>query len=449
MWKALKNKKDPNMKNPYKFATKVIHAGQSPDETTGALLPPIYATATYVWDEVGKPKSHKYSRASNPTRDVLEQLVAALEGSQYGVAFASGMAAIDGVIRACLQAGDHVVVSDDVYGGVYRLFEKILRKYELMFTYVDTTNPENVENAIRDETRMIWLETPTNPLLKVSDLEAISNIVQQANLQRLPQGEQVEEQIPETRILTTVDNTFMSPYFFQPFKWGADISVHSTTKYLSGHDQLIGGIVVVRDDPTRWYYKQRPVEGSVFVEAGIEPPKGERQTELVNTIYQEVKFVNQTAGSIPGPFDCWLTILGIKTLALRMKRHEENAREIVSFLTQHPKVERVYYPGLEEHKNHAIAKRQMTGFGGMVSFELKGGLDAGIKFMNQVKLWSLAGSLGAVESLITHPATMTHASIPRDVRLAHGIADGLIRLSVGIEDPGDLIADLQQALEDF
>lgn len=445
----LKEKKDPNMLKTYKFATKVIHEGQPPDETTGALLPPIYATATYEWEEVGKPKSHKYSRASNPTRDVLEQLVAALEGSQYGVAFASGMAAIDGVIRACLRAGDHVVVSDDVYGGVYRLFEKTFRKYELMFTYVDTTDPENVENAIRDKTRMIWLETPTNPLLKVSDLETISGIVQQVNHQRIPKETQVDREIPDTRILTTVDNTFMSPYFFQPFKWGADISVHSTTKYLSGHDQLIGGLVVVRDDPSRWYYKQRPVEESVFIEAGIESPKGERKTELVNTIYEEIKFVNQTVGSTPGPFDCWLTILGIKTLVLRMKRHEENAREIVGFLTQHPKVERIYYPGLEGHKNYAIAKRQMTGFGGMVSFELKGGLEAGIKLMNQVKLWSLAGSLGAVESLITHPATMTHASIPRDVRLAHGISDGLIRLSVGIEDPNDLIADLQQALEEI
>jgi len=430
-----KKGEDPNIKE-YKFDTKAVHSGQSPDETTGAIVPPIYATATYVMPEVGKSKGHKYARVSNPTRTIMEDLIADLEESRYGVAFSSGMAAIDGVIRACLKTGDHLVVGDDVYGGVYRLFEQSFRKYGLTFSYVDTTDSKNVEAAIQNDTRLIWLETPTNPLLKITDLNAISDLVQRVNQQREPKN----------RILIAIDNTFMSPYFLQPFKWGVDIVVHSTTKYLSGHDQLIGGIAVVRDDPSRWYYEQRSVEESVFVEAGIEPPSGDR-IELVNTIYEDLKFVQKTVGSTPSPFDCWLTILGVKTLSLRMKRHEENAREIVGYLIQHPKVEHVYYPGLEGHKNHAIAKQQMTGFGGMVSFEIKGGLESSIKFMNNIKLWSLAVSLGAVESLVTHPATQTHSSIPRYVRLTRGIKDGLVRLSVGIEDPNDLIADLKQALE--
>ncbi|MFQ6124529.1 MAG: trans-sulfuration enzyme family protein [Candidatus Heimdallarchaeota archaeon] len=443
-----------NRVEAYKFETKAVHAGQHPDEATGAIIPPIYQTATYVLEEIGKTKGYDYSRTSNPTRTILEQLVAALEGSQYGVAFASGMAAIDGIIRARLRARDHVVVCDDAYGGVYRLFEQNFRKYGLQFTYVDTTDPENVMDAIRDETRVVWLETPTNPLLKVSDLEAISDIVQQVNQQRIPSpprgaatDKRLAGEIPETRILTVVDNTFMTPYFLQPFKWGADLSIHSTTKYLSGHNQLIGGLVVVRDDPTRWYYKPRPVENAPLREGVTESPKGTGQTELVNTVYQDLKFIQNAVGATPSPFDCWLTILGIKTLALRMRCHDNNARKIVSFLTQHPKVARVYYPGLEGHKNHAIAKRQMTGFGGIISFELKGGLADGCKLMNQVKLWSLAESLGAVESMITHPASMTHVSVPRDVRLARGITDGLVRLSVGIENVDDLIADLQQALE--
>ncbi|MFQ5821520.1 MAG: trans-sulfuration enzyme family protein [Candidatus Heimdallarchaeota archaeon] len=443
------------MLDAYRFETKVVHAGQHPDETTGAILPPIYQTATYVLEEVGKTKGYDYSRTSNPTRTVLEQLVAALEGSRYGVAFASGMAAIDGILRARLRPGDHVVVCDDVYGGVYRLFEQNFRKYGLQFTYVDTTDPANVAAAIRDETRMVWLETPTNPLLKVSDLETISGMVQQVNYHRPPSQSRAvvtekwrDGEIPEIRILTVVDNTFMTPYFLQPFKWGADLSIHSTTKYLSGHNQLIGGLVVVREDPTRWYYKPRPLTNPSLGEAGTDSSTGEGQTELVNTVYEDLKFIQNAVGATPSPFDCWLTILGIKTLALRMRCHEENARKIVSFLLQHSKVARIYFPGLEGHKNHAIAKRQMTGFGGMISFELKGGLAAGCKLMNHMKLWSLAESLGAVESMITHPASMTHASIPRDVRLARGITDGLVRLSVGIEDPDDLIADLQQALEE-
>jgi len=410
------------------FETRAVHAGYTPDPSTGAITPPIYQTATYVLPELGVNLGFDYSRTSNPTRSVLESLIANLEGSQYGIAFSTGMAAVDAVIRARLQAEDHAVVFDDAYGGVYRLFEQNFRKYKLDFTYVDMRDPKNVENAIKPETKLVWLETPTNPLLKIADVEAICRIVNTENLKR-----------KSDKILTAIDNTFMTPYFLKPFQFGADIIVHSTTKFLSGHNQLVGGIVVVRDDPSRWYYEEPPLmdDKENIIENG---------TEKVNTVYQDIKFIQNAVGAVPGPLDCWLTIIGIKTLHLRMERHNTNALAIVEYLASHPKVSKIYYPGLTSHKNHDIASVQMSGYGGMVSFELIGGLEAGRKLMNSVKLWSLAESLGAVESMITHPASMTHASVPPDVRQARGISDGLVRLSIGIEAFEDLIADLNQAL---
>ncbi|MFW9778370.1 MAG: trans-sulfuration enzyme family protein [Candidatus Heimdallarchaeota archaeon] len=411
------------------FATRAVHAGYIPDPTTGAITPPIYQTSTYVLPKLGVNLGYDYSRTSNPTRTVLESLLADLEGSSFGVAFSTGMAAVDAVIRARLKSGDHVVVFDDAYGGVYRLFEQNYKKFNLDFTYVDMRNAENVEEAIRANTRLIWLETPTNPLLKIADVEAISKIAAEENKAR-----EAHE-----KILTAIDNTFMTPYFLKPFKYGADISLHSTTKFLSGHNLLVGGFIAVRDDPSRWYYEEQAV-----VDASGSSVSG--KTELVNTVYQDLKFIQNAVGAVPGPFDCWLTIMGVKTLHLRMAQHDFNAQKIVQYLLDHPKVSQVNYPGISSHQNHKIAKSQMSGFGGMLSFELKGGLDAGTKLMNGVKLWALAESLGAVESMITHPATMTHASVPPEVRHSRGISDGLVRLSVGIESVNDLIADLDQAL---
>ncbi len=397
-----------------KFDTRAVHAGYTPDPSTGAIIPPIYQTSTYVLPELGVNLGFDYSRTSNPTRSVLESLVANLEGSQYGIAFSTGMAAVDAVIRARLQANDHVVVFDDAYGGVYRLFEQNFRKYKLDFTYVDMRDPKNVESAIEPETKLVWLETPTNPLLKIADVKKICQIVYDENPRRTP-----------NKILTAIDNTFMTPYFLKPFQFSADIIIHSTTKFLSGHNQLVGGVVVVRDDPSRWYYENRKV----------------------NTVYQDIKFIQNAVGAVPGPLDCWLTIMGIKTLHLRMERHNTNAQAIVEYLVNHPAVSKIYYPGLPSHENYEVASAQMSGYGGMISFELISGLEEGRKLMNSVRIWSLAESLGAVESMITHPASMTHASIPPEVRQARGISDGLVRLSVGIEAFDDLIADLDQALD--
>jgi cystathionine gamma-lyase len=415
--------------NSYQFDTKAVHAGYTPDPTTGAITPPIYQTATYVLPELGVNLGYDYSRTSNPTRTVLEALVANLEGSQYGVAFSTGMAAVDAVIRARLKSGDHVVVFDDAYGGVYRLFEQNFRKYNLDFDYVDMRDAFTVKNAIKSSTKLVWLETPTNPLLKVADVEAICKIVANEN----------EKRENSSRILSAIDNTFMTPYFLRPFNFGCDIVIHSTTKYLSGHNQLVGGIVIVRDDPSCWYYEEQPKLDNWGKPVGNE-------SELVNTVYQDLKFIQNAVGAVPGPMDCFLNIIGIKTLHLRMERHNSNALAIVEFLKNHPKVAKIFYPGLGSHKNYDIATQQMTGYGGMVSFELNGGLEAGRKLMNCVKLWSLAESLGAVESMITHPASMTHSSIPEDIRRTRGISDGLVRLSVGIEAVVDLIADLEQAL---
>ena len=377
-----------------KFETKVVRAGLAPDPTTGSIVPPIYETATYVLDEVGKDKGFDYTRSSNPTRQALEANLAAIEGGTYGVCFSSGMAAVDACLKL-LNAGDHVVCTEDVYGGVTRHFNNVLTRYGLSFTYVDTSRPETVRQAIRAETRMLWIETPTNPLLKVTDVEAMAAIAK------------------ENGLYLAVDSTFATPVFLRPLELGADIVMHSTTKYLSGHNQLIGGVVVT-----------------------------DRQD-----VFEAMKFIQKTIGAVPSPFDCWLTLLGVKTLHLRMARHAASAQRVAEFLEAHPKVAVVNYPGLPSHPQHAIAKAQMSGFSGMISFELKGGIPAGKAVMNGVKLCSLAESLGAVETMITHPATMTHADVPAEERQARGVTDGLVRISVGIEDVDDILADLEQALE--
>ena len=377
-----------------KFDTKVVRAGIEPDPTTGAIVPPIYQTATYVLPEVGRDLGIDYTRSANPTREILENNLATIEGGRFGTCFSSGMSAVDSVLKL-LKKGDHVVCSDDVYGGVSRHFNNILVNYGLTFTYVDSSNPENVENAITSETKLFWIETPTNPLLKITDLNAISKIAK------------------KHRILFGVDSTFATPVFLRPFEFGADIVMHSTTKYISGHNQLIGGIIITNDEE----------------------------------IHERMKFVQKTIGAVPSPFDCWLTLIGAKTLHLRMERHASNAQAVAEFLESHPQVEKITYPGLKSHPQYGVAKEQMDGFSGMISFELKGGIPAGTTVMNNVKLCSLAESLGAVETMITHPATMTHVDVPAEERYARGLTDGLVRISVGIEDPDDIIDDLKQALE--
>ena len=377
-----------------KFDTKVVRAGITPDPTTGSIVPPIYQSATFVLEEVGKDKGFDYTRSSNPTRQTLEAQLAAIEGGKFAACFASGMATVDSCMKL-LKAGDHVVCSDDVYGGVSRHYNRVLTRYNMSFTYVDTSNPADVEEAIRPETKMLWVETPTNPLLKVTDVEVMSKLAKKHNL------------------IFGVDSTFATPVFPRPLELGADLVVHSTTKYLSGHNQLIGGVVITN-----------------------------RQD-----LFDEMKFIQKTIGAVPSPFDCWLTMLGLKTLHLRMARHAANAQVVAEFLEAHPKVESVTYPGLPSHPQHDIAKSQMSGYSGMISFELVGGISAGKTVMNSVKLCALAESLGAVETMITHPATMTHVEVPVEERHARGLTDGLVRISVGIEDVEDIIADLEQALE--
>ncbi len=374
--------------------TVAIHAGISADPTTGAIIPPLYQTATYALEEVGKNKGYDYTRCSNPTRETLENNLAAIEGAAYGVSFASGLSAVDSVLRL-LSAGDHVICSDDVYGGVTRLFEQVLKRFGLTFSYVDTSNPEEIFAALQPNTRLLWIETPTNPLLKITDLSVIREIKKRQQL------------------IVGVDSTFATPLLLRPLDWGADVVVHSTTKYISGHNQLIGGICLVND----------------------------------RALFDDLKLIQRTLGAVSAPFDCWLTLLGVKTLSVRVARHCENAERIALFLAKHERVERVIYPGLPNHPQHQIARQQMKAFGGMISFELRGGLEAGKTLMNSLKLASLAESLGAVETMITHPASMTHASVPRETRLARGLTDGLVRLSVGIEDVLDIKEDLAQALE--
>lgn len=376
------------------FATRAIHVGQEADPATGATIVPIYQTSTYTQDDIGVHKGYDYSRAGNPTRTALEQCLASLESAEHGLAFASGMAATTTVL-SLLNAGDHVIAGDDLYGGTYRVFTQVFSRLGLSFDFVDARDPENISKAIRPETRLIWLETPTNPLLRLCDIQAIAALGKHHG------------------VLTAVDNTFMSPYFQRPLELGADLVVHSTTKYIGGHSDVIGGAVLTSD----------------------------------SELHARLAFLQKSMGAVPGPFDAWLTLRGVKTLALRMEAHQQNALQISRFLSAHDKVSMVNYPGLESHPQHELAKRQMSGFGGMISFELKGGLDAGKRLATATKLFSLAESLGGVESLIGHPATMTHASIPAEQRHAIGLADGLIRLSVGIEAVSDLIADLSQALE--
>ena len=377
-----------------KFSTRAIHVGQEADPTTGATIVPIYQTSTYTQSAVGEHKGFDYSRTVNPTRSALEAQLASLENARYCSAFASGMAATAAVLNIC-SAGDHIVVTDDLYGGTYRLFSRVLSRYGMRFTYVDMSDLDAVRAAIVAETKLIWIETPTNPLLKVVDIAAVSAL-------RDPQ-----------RTTVVVDNTFASPYFQQPLALGADVVVHSTTKYIGGHSDVVGGAAM---------------------------------TDRAE-IYDIIKFHQNAVGGVPGPHDAWLTMRGAKTLALRMREHAANAARVAEFLEGHDEVERVYYPGLASHPQHAIAKAQMSGFGGMLSFVLRGPVERAFAFARETQLFSLAESLGGVESLLCHPARMTHGSIPKEDRERRGVTDGLLRLSVGIEDCDDLIADLRRAIE--
>ncbi len=380
------------------FATRVIHAGQSPDPTTGAIMPPIYATSTFVQQSPGVHKGLDYGRSHNPTRWALERCVADLEGGAQAFAFASGLAAIATVLELA-DAGSHIIAGDDMYGGSFRLFERVRkRSASLRFTYVDMTKPENLLAALQPDTKMVWIETPTNPMLKLADLEAIGKICR------------------ERGVIAVADNTFASPRVQRPLEHGFDIVVHSMTKYLNGHSDIIGGIAIVAGD--------------------------ERQAAW----REQLAFLQNSVGAIAGPFDSFLALRGVKTLALRMERHCQSGLELAQWLAQHPKVAKVYYPGLETHPQHALAKRQMEGFGGIISIDLKTDLAGARRFLEHCEVFALAESLGGVESLIEHPAIMTHATIPAPQRAALGITDTLVRLSVGIEDVGDLRRDLEQAL---
>lgn len=374
------------------FSTDAIHAGNDPDPSTGAVTVPIYQTSTYVQEALGVHKGFEYSRTQNPTRMALEKNLAVLEKGTRGLAFGSGMAAISALTHM-FESGSHVVASRDMYGGTHRLFEQVLTGYGLSFTYVDTSDLAAVEKALRDNTRLIYIETPTNPTLIVTDIAAVAEIARSKNM------------------MLAVDNTFMTPYFQRPLELGADVVVHSTTKYLNGHSDMVGGMLVVSDD----------------------------------SLGDRLGFIQNAVGAVPGPFDCWLVLRGTKTLALRMERHEKNAGTIAKHLADSGAVGRVFYPGLPDHPGFDLCSRQCSGFGGMVSFET-GSLEAAKKVLGAVKVFSLAESLGGVESLICHPATMTHASVPADQREDIGITDGLVRLSVGVEDVEDLIADLDGAI---
>lgn len=374
------------------FSTTAIHTGNDPDPATGAVTVPIYQTSTYAQDGLGRHKGYEYARTQNPTRSAMEQNIAALEGARYGFGFASGMAAIDATLRL-VKAGDHVVVSDNTYGGTFRLFDKILKNYGLDFSYVDTSDASNVEAALRENTRMVFLETPTNPVMIITDLRAVSDVAHRVGAK------------------VVCDNTFMSPYLQRPMEFGVDIVVHSTTKYLNGHSDGVGGAVVLNDE--------RDAEWLAFVQNGV--------------------------GAIISPLDAWLVLRGTKTLALRMEQHDRSGRAVAAFLEEHHKVQKIYYPGSLSHRQHELAKRQQKGFGGMVAFDV-GSLDAARAVLESVKLCTLAESLGGVETLISHPATMTHASVLPETRARLGITDGLVRISVGLEDTEDIIADLDQAL---
>lgn len=377
-----------------KSATKYIHAGSHPDPSTGAIMTPVYQTSTYVQEAPGVNKGFEYARSQNPTRKALEEAFAVIENGKYGLAFSSGVAATDAVIKL-LQPGDEVICANDMYGGTYRLFTKVFERFGIIFKYVDTTNPANVAAAINPNTKLVWLETPTNPLMNISDIAAISSLTKPKN------------------ILLAVDNTFASPALQNPLDLGADIIMHSVTKYLGGHSDVIQGALMMND------------------------------SELREKLY----FIQKSCGAVPGPMDCFLVLRGIKTLGVRMKAHCENGRIIANWLRNYPKVAKVYWPGFEDHPGYAVAKKQMKDFGGMISFELKNdSVEEAKRVLSSTHLFSLAESLGGVESLINHPASMTHASIPREERIKNGLSDSLIRLSVGIEDADDLVEDLQKAI---
>ena len=377
------------------FSTRAIHAGQEPDPTTGAVVVPIYQTSTYAQEALGKNKGFEYARTHNLTRASLEGCLASLEGGTYGFCFASGLAALN-TLTQTLSAGDHVVAGDNLYGGSYRLFERVFRRLGLAFTFVPSSDLGAFEAALKPNTRMVFVETPTNPMMQLTDLSAVARLTR-------PRG-----------IRLAVDNTFMTPYFQRPLELGADVVHHSVTKYINGHSDMIGGALVTSDE----------------------------------TLAEQLRFLQNAAGGVPGPMDCWLALRGLKTLPVRMERHDANARVLAAFLAQHPRVSQVMYPGLPDHPQHELARRQASGFGGMISFiPGDGSLDQGRCVFNRFRLFTRAESLGGVESLVCHPASMTHASVPREVRTAMGFADGLLRLSVGIEDLDDLRTDLAQALE--
>lgn len=377
-----------------KLATKFIHAGAEPDPSTGAIMTPIYQTSTYVQSAPGKNKGYEYARSQNPTRKALEDALATIENGAYGLAFSSGVAATDAVIKL-LQPGDEVIAANDMYGGTYRLFTKVFEKFGIAFRYVDTTDIQNVEKAITAKTKLVWLETPTNPLMNITDIAAVAAITK------------------AKKILLAVDNTFASPYLQNPLDLGADIVMHSSTKYLGGHSDVIQGALIINDAALR----------------------------------EQLYFIQKSCGAVPGPMDCFLVLRGIKTLHVRMKAHCENGKIIAHWLRNNTKIGKVYWPGFEDHPGHVVAKKQMRDFGGMLSFTLKDdSLDNAMRVLSSTHLFSLAESLGGVESLINHPASMTHASIPREERIKNGLSDSLIRLSIGIEDADDLIEDLQQAI---
>ena len=377
-----------------KFGTKAVHAGVEPDPSTGAIMTPIYQTSTYVQESPAKHKGYAYARGANPTRNSLQKSIAALENGKYGICFSSGMGATDAVIKL-LNPGDEVITSNDLYGGSYRMFKKIYEKFGIKFHFIDLTNVENISAYLNSNTKLMWIETPSNPLMRIIDIKACVDIAKKNN------------------VLVAVDNTFASPYLQNPLDLGADIVMHSVTKYLGGHSDVIMGALVTNDEK----------------------------------LHQELAFIANSCGAVPGPQDSFLVLRGIKTLHLRMERHCSNGKSIAAFLKNHPKVGHVYWPGFPDHPNHEIAKKQMRDFGGMLSFTLKSdSVEKATKLMENVELFSLAESLGGVESLINHPASMTHASIPREERIKNGLSDSLIRLSIGVEDVEDLIADLDQAL---
>ncbi|MHB9010866.1 MAG: cystathionine gamma-synthase [Ignavibacteriaceae bacterium] len=374
------------------FSTDAIHAGQKPDPVTGAVITPIYQTSTYAQEELGKNKGYEYGRTHNLTRQALEANIAALEKGKYGIAFGSGLAATH-ALMSLVKSGDHVVISNNVYGGTYRLFELVMKDYGLTFSWVNTSDLKNIESAIKPNTKLVYLETPTNPMLNLTDLAGAAEICRKYNL------------------ISIVDNTFMSPYFQNPLTLGCDIVLHSTTKYINGHSDVIGGIIVTSDDK----------------------------------IHERIRYIQNAAGGVPSPFDCWLILRSTKTLAVRMERHNKNAIELANFLVESKIAKKVYYPGLPDHPHHELAKKQMRGFGGMISVDF-GDVEKAKKILKNVKIFTLGESLGGVESLISHPASMTHASVPKEEREKMGLTDSLVRLSVGIEDIEDLIDDIKEAL---